>query len=119
LLYISLAWLLFANDLLLVALLLVSFSILSYTIFMILPSRLVIEATIKYYALSAVSLILFILGLVLLFSITGSCDLLIIKNKFLLAQEDEFILENVVLKLAFLGIFSGLLFKLGAAPFHV
>jgi len=119
LLYVSLVWLLFANDLLLISLLLVSFSLLSYTIFMILPSRLVIEATIKYYALSAVSLILFMFGLVLLFSLTGTCNLFLIKNVFLINVENFILINNVVLKLSFLGILSGLLFKLGAAPFHL
>ncbi|MEM7312446.1 MAG: NADH-quinone oxidoreductase subunit N, partial [Planctomycetota bacterium] len=75
------------------------------------------EATVKYFFLSILSSAIFMFGVTLLFGITGSMDLLAIREYFSQAGPGGGPASSLVL-LAMIFMFGGLGFKIAAVPFH-
>jgi len=75
-----------------------------------------IESTIKYFSLGAISSGILLLGISLIFGIVGSLDFLEIQIFLSGYQVLFYFLE---LKIGFLLILIGFLFKISAFPFHI
>jgi NADH:ubiquinone oxidoreductase subunit 2 (subunit N) len=78
-------------------------------------SNFATEAGIKYFLLGTFSSSLLLFGISLIYGIFGSLD---IYNVFFLINYNSFFLYDILLFFSFFFFFSGLMFKLGAAPFH-
>jgi len=72
------------------------------------------EAAMKYFVLGALASGLLLYGMSLLYGITGSLDIAVIHQAVLGGE-----IPKIALLLAMLFMLSGLVFKLGAAPFHM
>jgi NADH:ubiquinone oxidoreductase subunit 2 (subunit N) len=73
------------------------------------------EAGLKYFLLGAFSSSILLFGISLLYGILGTLDL---KNIYILLSFYNFEHYNLLLFISFFFLLSGLLFKLGSAPFH-
>jgi len=73
------------------------------------------EAGIKYFLLGSFSSSLMLYGISLLYGLFGTLDMV---NIFFILNYYGFFDFNVLLFFSFFFLFSGLMFKLGAAPFH-
>ena len=78
-------------------------------------SNFATEAGIKYFLLGTFSSSLLLFGISLIYGIFGSLD---IYNIFFMINYNSFFLYDILLFFSFFFFFSGLMFKLGAAPFH-
>jgi NADH-quinone oxidoreductase subunit N len=75
-----------------------------------------IESAIKYFSLGAISSGIFLLGISLLFGVIGALDFLEIQ----IYLNNIHLLENLLeIKISFLLILFGFLFKLSAFPCHI
>ncbi|MGD9888090.1 MAG: NADH-quinone oxidoreductase subunit NuoN [Halothiobacillaceae bacterium] len=72
------------------------------------------EAAMKYFVLGALASGLLLYGMSLLYGVTGSLDIAVIREAVLGGE-----IPKVALLFAMLFLLSGLVFKLGAAPFHM
>lgn len=72
------------------------------------------EAGIKYFLFGAFSSSLLLFGVSILYGIFGTLD---ISNMFFIMNNYNFA-HSILLYLSFFFLFSGMMFKLGAAPFH-
>ena len=75
-----------------------------------------LEAAVKYFSLGAISSGILLYGMAILFAVVGSLDFLEVYF-FLGSERFFFVLAEV--KIAFLFILIGFLFKIGAFPFHI
>jgi len=73
------------------------------------------EAGIKYFLLGSFSSSLMLYGISLLYGLFGTLD---ITNIFFILNYYGFFTFNILLFFSFFFLFSGLMFKLGAVPFH-
>jgi NADH:ubiquinone oxidoreductase subunit 2 (subunit N) len=73
------------------------------------------EAGIKYFLLGSFSSSLMLYGISLLYGLFGTLDIISI---FFILSYYGFPSFNILLFFSFFFLFSGLMFKLGAAPFH-
>jgi NADH:ubiquinone oxidoreductase subunit 2 (subunit N) len=73
------------------------------------------EAGIKYFLLGTFSSSLLLFGISLMYGTFGTLD---IYSIFFLINYNSFFLYDILLFFSFFFFFSGLMFKLGAAPFH-
>jgi NADH-quinone oxidoreductase subunit N len=80
-------------------------------------SEFSIEAGFKYFILGSLASGFLVLGFILLYVFTGATDLHSISQVLVFNQQDNLILGGLIISI-FL-ILLGLLFKLGAAPFHM
>lgn len=76
-----------------------------------------IEAGFKYFILGSLASGFLVLGFILIYVFTGATDLLSISQILVFNQSDNFTLGGLVVSIFF--ILLGILFKLGAAPFHM
>lgn len=77
-------------------------------------NKLAVEAAMKYFVLGALASSILLYGMSLLYGLTGSLELAVIRSS--LADIDQ---GNVVVALAVVFIIVALAFKLGAVPFHM
>lgn len=78
-------------------------------------SAIATEAAMKYFVMGALASGLLLYGISMLYGTTGSIELLTIGNLL----QNGLHQQNVVVMLALIFVLSGLLFKLGAVPFHM
>jgi len=74
------------------------------------------EAAIKYFILGSFSSIIFILGIVLIYSLTGTFNIKNIYN--ILLYETTMYNTNYYISIIFITLFFNLFFKLAVVPFH-
>jgi NADH-quinone oxidoreductase subunit N len=72
------------------------------------------EAAMKYFVLGALASGLLLYGMSILYGVTGSLDIAVIRQAILGAG-----IPKIALLFAMIFIVAGLVFKLGAAPFHM
>jgi len=72
------------------------------------------EAAMKYFVLGALASGMLLYGMSMLYGVTGSLDISVVKQKIATMSPD-----NVVLIFGLVFIIVGLAFKLGVAPFHM
>jgi len=75
-----------------------------------------IEATLKYFSTGAISSGIFLFGISIIFGIVGSTDFLEIQ---LFIGNSQILDYFFKLKISFLLILIGLLFKMASFPFHI
>lgn len=75
------------------------------------------EAAMKYFVLSALSSGLLLYGMSMLYGITGSLDIAQISAA--ISTGEDFLQNNIVLIFGMVFVLIGMMFKLGAAPFHM
>ncbi len=91
---------------------LLSFSL--YSIILTNKNNICIEATIKFFIIGSISSFLFLFGVSLIYGTSGTIDFHLI-NKSILENQ---IFSNTSLQIGLCLIIFGLIFKLGAVPFH-
>lgn len=75
-----------------------------------------IEATLKYFSTGAISTGVFLFGISIIFCIIGSLDFLEVQ---LFLGNFQILSHFIEIKVGFLFILVGLLFKISAFPFHI
>jgi NADH-ubiquinone oxidoreductase chain 2 len=73
-------------------------------------------AGLKYFLLGALSSAIILLGTALLYKHTGLTDLHAIANLLAVSSPEDSVFDGVMLSFVLMGV--GMLFKVGAAPFH-